>query len=146
MKRIFVPLTGLSALLFVIAVVGCSQSSDSGVPAASNSATSSEDHASHSDHDHGSMADMDKGLAELTEADRALAMKQHVCPVSGEMLGTMGKPIKVTVKDHDVWICCDGCTKQIQDDPDRYLAKLPSHAGADDHSEHNDHADHKDGT
>ncbi len=146
MKRIILPLTGLSALLFAVAVVGCNQSSDSGATASTNSATPSEEHAGHSDHDHGSMADMDKGLAELTEADRAAAMKQHVCPVTGEMLGTMGKPIKVSVKDHDVWICCDGCTKQLQDAPDKYLAKLQSHAGADDHSDHKDDASHKDGT
>ena len=36
------------------------------------------------------MAKMKKGLAELDPADAAAAEKQHFCPVSGEMLGSMG--------------------------------------------------------
>lgn len=144
MKRfLFSSLTALSALLFAVAIVGCSQSSDSET-ASSNNSTSPGDE--HTDHDHGSMAGMEKGLSELSEADRAAAMKQHVCPVTGEMLGTMGKPIKVTVKDQDVWVCCSGCTKQLKEDPDKYLAKLQDHAGHEDHSDHKEHADDSDGT
>lgn len=146
MKRIFLPLSGLSALLFAVAVVGCSQSPDPAATASTNSATPSEEHSAHSDHDHGSMADMEKGLSELSETDRAAAMKQHVCPVTGEMLGTMGKPIKVTVKDQDVWVCCSGCTKQLKEDPDKYLAKLQDHNGDEDQSDHKEHVDDSDGT
>ncbi len=73
---------------------------------------------------HGDMEKMKEGLAELSEEDRASAEKQHVCPVSGKMLGAMGTPIKVTVKDQDVWICCGGCEETLTGDPDRYLAKL----------------------
>ena len=86
------------------------------------------DHSGHGDHasheGHGDMAKMKEGLAKLSEADRASAEKQHICPVTGEMLGTMGQPIKLTVNDHDVWICCDGCRKSIESNPDKYLAKL----------------------
>jgi hypothetical protein len=65
-----------------------------------------------------------EGLAELSEADRALAEKQKVCPVSGELLGSMGKPVKVTVKGRTVFLCCSGCEAAINKDPDKYLAKL----------------------
>lgn len=82
----------------------------------------------HGDHDdHSNKTDMEKmkkGLAKLSEEDRAAAMKQHICPVSGEMLGTMGTPSKVALDKQDVWICCDGCKKDLQADPDKYLAKL----------------------
>lgn len=64
------------------------------------------------------------GLAELSPADRALAEKQKVCPVSGEPLGSMGKPVKVSAKGRTVFLCCDGCEESIKKDPDKYLAKL----------------------
>ena len=44
----------------------------------------------------GAAADADAGLKELDEADRKAAEKQKTCPVSGEKLGSMGKPYKVT--------------------------------------------------
>ncbi len=64
------------------------------------------------------------GLADLSEADRALAIQQKVCPVSGEPLGSMGKPFKVTVKGQTFFLCCDGCQDDLKKDPDKYLAKL----------------------
>jgi hypothetical protein len=69
-------------------------------------------------------AKMPEGLAELSEADRALAEKQKVCPVTGEPLGSMGAPVKITVKDRTVFLCCSGCEAAIKKDPDKYLAKL----------------------
>lgn len=65
-----------------------------------------------------------EGLAELNEADRALAAKQKLCPVTGELLGSMGAPLQVQVKDQSVWICCDGCEGRLKKDPDKYLTKL----------------------
>lgn len=85
----------------------------------------------HGDHDHGSdsasKSDMEKmaeTLAKFSEEDRQSAMKQHFCPVSGEMLGTMGEPEKVEVDGQSVWICCDGCKDKLLADPEKYLAKL----------------------
>jgi hypothetical protein len=63
-------------------------------------------------------------LAKLSAADRAAAEKQGDCPVSGEKLGSMGVPIKVTVKERDVWLCCKSCEKPLKADPDKYLAKI----------------------
>src|SRR5438105_679701 len=50
-------------------------------------------------------------LALLSTVDRALAEKQKICPVSGEPLGAMGAPKKISVAGHDVFICCQGCEK-----------------------------------
>ncbi len=120
--------------LFLIAVVGivfygCSNSPTSNAPI--TPVSNPDTHDEHDEHDHDSansggdaMAKMEKGLANLSEADRASAMKQHVCPVSGEMLGTMGEPIKVTVKDQEFWICCNGCKDDLLANPDEFLAKI----------------------
>src|SRR4051812_6368603 len=63
-------------------------------------------------------------LALLSTEDRALAEKQKICPVSGEPLGAMGAPKKISVAGHDVFICCQGCEKELTSKPDKYLAKL----------------------
>ena len=66
------------------------------------------------------------GLKELDEADRKLAEKQKVCPVSGSPLGTadMGKPYKMTVKGRVIFLCCDGCKKAVEKDKDGILKKV----------------------
>ncbi|HBO44413.1 MAG TPA: hypothetical protein DD670_10870 [Planctomycetaceae bacterium] len=69
--------------------------------------------------------DREAALAKLSPEDRALAEKQKVCPVSGDLLGSMGVPYKVTVEGRDVMLCCPGCEKAIKEDPEKYLAKLP---------------------
>ncbi len=120
------------------ASTGPDQPASTGTPAA-NSEQSDQDHADHAGHDHGdnmehgdhegggqasSMEEMEKGLASLSPEDAASARKQHVCPVTGEMLGTMGTPIKVEVKGQQVWLCCPDCKDKLLADPDKYLAKL----------------------
>jgi hypothetical protein len=60
----------------------------------------------------------------LTDADRKAIEVQKVCPVQGEPLGSMGEPIKVTVKGRDVYLCCEGCRDPLLADPDKFLAKL----------------------
>ena len=69
-------------------------------------------------------SDQDKAMAQLPPADRKLAEAQRVCPVTGEALGEMGKPVKVTVKGQSVFLCCDGCTKKALADPDKTLAAV----------------------
>lgn len=63
-------------------------------------------------------------LAKLNEADRTAALAQKICPVSDEPLGSMGAPLKVTVEGRDVFLCCEGCKKALEEDPNKYLAKL----------------------
>lgn len=80
--------------------------------------------------EHGSEADAKltaarAELAKLPAEDAAAAEKQHACPVSGELLGSMGVPIKVDVNGQPVWICCAGCKDALLEKPDEYLAKLP---------------------
>lgn len=118
-----------------LAVSGCnsmeSKTAGTATPASSADASTPSDlEYDHSSHGHdGPMAktDMEKmndALADFSEDDRKSAMKQHFCPVSGEMLGTMGKPEEVKVEGQQVWICCDGCKNKLLAIPDQYLAKL----------------------
>jgi Cu(I)/Ag(I) efflux system membrane fusion protein len=104
--------------------IGCSSSSTEITDSKSPDVESA-----HSDHDHGeggadAMAKMKAELAKLSPEDAASAEKQHICPVSGEMLGTMGLPVKVDVNGNQIWICCEHCKESIQKDPEKYLAKL----------------------
>ena len=69
-------------------------------------------------------AEITAALAKLTAEDRTLATKQKTCPVSGELLGTMGATIKIDVKGQPVFICCEGCKEQLLSKADEYLAKL----------------------
>jgi YHS domain-containing protein len=53
-----------------------------------------------------------------------VALKQLVCPVSDEHLGSMGTPLKVTAEGQTFYICCKGCNKDVKDDPAAVVAKL----------------------
>ena len=81
-------------------------------------------HHGHAGDGQSDMEKMKAELAKLSPEDAASAEKQHVCPVSGKMLGTMGAPQKIDVKGQDVWICCAGCKDPLLEKPDEYLAKL----------------------
>ncbi len=61
----------------------------------------------------------------LSADDRALVDAQEWCAVSTDSrLGSMGPPLKVTVNDQPVFICCKGCQKKALADPDRTLAAV----------------------
>jgi len=70
------------------------------------------------------MDDVAAGLAKLSAADRKIAEAQKVCPVSGEMLGSMGMPVKMEAQGVTVFLCCPDCKKEFQSDPAKYIAKV----------------------
>ncbi|HKA08067.1 MAG TPA: efflux RND transporter periplasmic adaptor subunit, partial [Gemmataceae bacterium] len=65
-----------------------------------------------------------KTLAELPAADRALAEAQRLCPVTDQALGSMGKPVKLTIKGQPVFVCCPECDQQALEKPDETLRKV----------------------
>ena len=69
--------------------------------------------------------EVEEALAALSPADRQAALEQKICPVSGEPLGSMGTPRKITVEGREVFICCEQCDEAIRKNPEEYLAKLP---------------------
>jgi hypothetical protein len=58
------------------------------------------------------------------EAERKIALEQKLCPSSGDHLGSMETPVKVTIKGQTVFLCCAGCKKEAEAKPDEMLAKL----------------------
>jgi Cu(I)/Ag(I) efflux system membrane fusion protein len=74
---------------------------------------------------------IDASLAKLSADDKALALAQQTCPVSGMGLGSMGTPIKVSVSGRDVFLCCPACSPAVKKDPAAILEKLPMPTTAD---------------
>jgi hypothetical protein len=69
-------------------------------------------------------ADDLKNLKQLPEADRKLALAQRICPVTGAALGSMGVPVKITLRGQTVFVCCQGCVGKAKRSPDEILKKL----------------------
>lgn len=47
------------------------------------------------------------------------------CVVSGNELGSMGKPIKKVYDGQEIIFCCKPCIKKFEANPAKYLGKLP---------------------
>ena len=57
--------------------------------------------------------------------DRALAERQRFCAVlEGSRLGSMGKPVAVVVGGQRVFVCCTGCVKAAEGNPDKTLKRV----------------------
>ena len=70
-------------------------------------------------------ADEKGEIAKLADkADQDSALAQATCPVSGENLGSMGVPIKVSAEGKTAYLCCKGCNKYFDKDPKAVCAKL----------------------
>jgi uncharacterized protein (DUF952 family) len=63
-------------------------------------------------------------IDKLAPADRELALAQRFCPVSGEPLGSMGVPHKLTIKGHTIFLCCKGCDSQVHQQPEKFVEKV----------------------
>ena len=63
-------------------------------------------------------------IKKLPPAEAALAIQQKLCPVSGEHLGSMDTPLKVTAAGKTFFLCCKGCSKDVAANPAEVVAKL----------------------
>ena len=54
---------------------------------------------------------------------------QKTCPITSEELGSMGKPVAVTLKGETVYVCCRGCAAKAQANPDKTLAAVAADRG-----------------
>jgi multidrug efflux pump subunit AcrA (membrane-fusion protein) len=64
-------------------------------------------------------------LTKLPSADRKLAIEQKFCPVlTTSRLGSMGIPIKLTVRGQTVFVCCAGCREEAIREADRTLERV----------------------
>lgn len=98
-----------------VALVGCSKQSES---QPTRGAASSDDWKA------GLSAEAIEAYSQLSDADRVAALKQKICPVADNPLGSMGAPYKVMVEGRDVFLCCEGCEEELKSNSAKYLAKL----------------------
>jgi len=67
-----------------------------------------------------SIPDTMKGVRLLPISEQQIALRR-TCPVMNTPLGSMGKPIKVTVGGRSTYVCCQGCVDSIRQNPSKYL-------------------------
>jgi hypothetical protein len=79
-------------------------------------------------------------VTKATAADAKAVAALKTCPVSKEDLDSMGGPLKVARGDKSVFICCKGCLKDLQANPDKFFGAQASAPAA--KGEHDAH-DHK---
>jgi uncharacterized protein (TIGR03000 family) len=73
----------------------------------------------------GAVTKVKENLAKLSAADRRLAEAQKFCAVQEQnLLGSMGKPVKVLIKGQPVFLCCEACTTRAKNNADQTLAKV----------------------
>ncbi|MEW4568230.1 hypothetical protein AB1L88_10210 [Tautonia sp. JC769] len=131
MTRWIAPWTASASALMFALVAGCASNDDAPVePAPTTGMPGDAEPAETTDTDaapaEGELtAEQIEYVRQLPEADAELALVQKACPVTDEPLGSMGVPVKVTVKDRDVFVCCAGCKGDVEADPDAILAKVP---------------------
>jgi hypothetical protein len=69
--------------------------------------------------------DVRAGLGKLDAGDRKLAEAQRWCALeSDNRLGSMGKPVKVTIQGQAVFLCCKGCQDSALAAPEKTLARV----------------------
>lgn len=69
-------------------------------------------------------------LGKLSAEDRGLAEAQRFCAVEGEnLLGSMGRPVKLMIEGQPVFLCCEGCQDAAKADPKKTLAKVKELTG-----------------
>jgi YHS domain-containing protein len=56
---------------------------------------------------------------------KAKAYPLDTCLVSGEKLGSMGKPVVIEDEGQQIAFCCKSCRPKFEKDPAKYLQKLP---------------------
>ncbi|MFM7318918.1 MAG: hypothetical protein ACKO5E_18390 [bacterium] len=119
------------AALFAGALSGCAdKAANNNAPAAAPSAsvsagTEASAKAAASTAKPALTAEEKAEIAKLSEKkDQDAALAQASCPVTGENLGSMGVPIKVSAEGKDAYLCCKGCVKDFEKDPKAAFAKL----------------------
>lgn len=65
-----------------------------------------------------------KNIEQLPQEDWQAAKAQAICPISGTALGSMGMPVKITLRGKVVFVCCQECVGKAKRDPDGTLKKI----------------------
>jgi Cu(I)/Ag(I) efflux system membrane fusion protein len=65
---------------------------------------------------------------DLTRLASLTVEQQKICLVTGDKLGSMGKPVPISLEGKSLWACCTGCEPTLRAEPKRFLAKLAAPA------------------
>jgi hypothetical protein len=115
---------GSLATILAFGLAGCTGGTASHVQKG-NESDKGQAHVAASGSEHKADAEIAAERAKLSAEDRALVDAQEWCVISDdERIGSMGPPIKLIIKGQPVFICCKGCRKKAEADPDKTLAKL----------------------
>jgi len=57
-----------------------------------------------------------------SDADAAAIQAQAICPVTKQPLGAHGRPLKVVVEGRPIFVCCQACVANVQQNPDLYVS------------------------
>ncbi len=76
-------------------------------------------------------------VVKATKADAKAVAAMKTCPVSKEDLDSMGGALKVSRGEKSTFICCKGCLKEIQANPEKFLSASASTPAA--KHKHHDH-------
>lgn len=113
MKR-FLTIMSLIVGLSVVAILGCGTASTESKPATNAAASNA-----------APIDEVSEVRSQLSAEDRELVEAQEWCVVStSERLGSMGPPLKLDIDGQPVFVCCAGCKKKAESDPEKTLAKL----------------------
>ncbi len=114
------------ALTALLPLVGCANYAvEAEKAAALKAAAAAEKAAAAAKNEKSEEEEINESLAKLSSADRKLAEQQKYCAAEPEnLLGSMGTPVKVMVKENPVFLCCKGCKADALKDPDKTLAKV----------------------
>ncbi len=64
-------------------------------------------------------------LAKLDAKDRQLAQQQEYCPIlKNSKLGSMGRPVKLTLQGETVFLCCTACIDEAKANPEKTVARV----------------------
>ena len=82
----------------------------------------------HSTHNHGApAAKAPDAPAPADSSAKPYPLK--TCVVSGEELGKMGEPFRLTYKGQAIKLCCKGCEKDFNKEPEKFLQKIAAASG-----------------
>jgi len=112
---------GLLGALVAGLALGCGADENEGTDGETH--MHDDEHGGHAEEHTGGKDEIAAALAELSPEDRERAKEQGTCPVSGEKLGSMGKPIRMEHEGDVVFLCCKGCLKKFNADPAKYVAR-----------------------
>lgn len=62
--------------------------------------------------------------AEAKDAQKPKPYPLNTCVVSGEKLGAMGEPYVFVHAGREIKLCCKGCRKQFDKNPEPFLKKI----------------------